>query len=387
MKHIGIISICIAVVLVATSCRHDIELQLGEETQLDDYTGAQSEYKGFYLLNEGNMGMNKSTLDFFDFEKGTYKRNIYAEMNPNVPKELGDVGNEIQIYAGRLYAIINASNKVEVMDAVTAKRIGQIEIPNCRHIRFAGNYAYVTSFAGPIEINPDYKQKGYVAKIDLISLREVARCIVGYQPEELEIVKDNIYVANSGGYMGVGNSDNYEKTLSVIDLESFKETKKIVVDINLHRVRADKRGNLWISSRADYLSRPARLYCYNIEKQAVTDTIAMGADNLWIAGDSIYAYSTAFNFATFENNISYAIFNTATKKIVTNNFITDGSDKEIELPYGIMINPANRDIYITDAGDYISPGMLYCYDKGGKKKWSVMTGDIPAHFALLKKTP
>lgn len=387
MKHIRIISICIAVVLVASSCRHDIELQLGEITQLDDYTGTQSEYKGFYLLNEGNMGMNKSTLDFFDFEKGTYKRNIYAEMNPNVPKELGDVGNDIQIYAGRLYAVINASNKVEVMDAITARRIGQIEIPNCRHIRFAGNYAYVTSFAGPIEINPDYKQKGYVAKIDLISLKEVARCIVGYQPEELEIVKDNIYVANSGGYMGVGNSENYEKTLSVIDLESFKETKRIVVDINLHRVRADKLGNLWISSRGDYLSKPARLYCYNIEKQAITDTIATGADNLWIAGDSIYAYSTAFNFATYENNISYAIINTHTKKIATNNFITDGTDKEIELPYGIMINPTNRDIYITDAGDYVSPGMLYCYDKGGKKKWSVMTGDIPAHFAMLKKTP
>ena len=43
------------------------------------------------MLNEGNMGSNKCTLDFFfDYTKGTYYRNIYAEINPNVvKKELG----------------------------------------------------------------------------------------------------------------------------------------------------------------------------------------------------------------------------------------------------------------------------------------------------------
>ena len=43
-------------------------------------------------------------------------------------------------------------------------------------------------------------------------------------------------------------------------------------------------------------------------------------------------------------------------------------------------------IYITDAGDYVSPGKLYCIDKDGVTKFTVTTGDIPAHFAFEFKT-
>ena len=91
-----------------------------------------------------------------------------------------------------MYAVINCSNKVEVMDYQTAKRIGQIDIPNCRFIKFAGRYAYVTSYAGPVEINPNYEQIGYVARVDTATLKVVDRCLVGYQPDELEIVDGKI---------------------------------------------------------------------------------------------------------------------------------------------------------------------------------------------------
>ena len=72
---------------------------------------------GMYLLNEGNMGSNKADIDYLDYRTAVYARGIYAEKNPNVVKELGDVGNDIQVYDGRLFAVINCSHKVEVMDA------------------------------------------------------------------------------------------------------------------------------------------------------------------------------------------------------------------------------------------------------------------------------
>lgn len=78
--------------------------------------------KGFFLLNEGNMGSNKASLDYYDYETGIYHVNIYAERNPGVVYELGDVGNDIQIYGNKLYAVINCSNLVEVMDVATARR-------------------------------------------------------------------------------------------------------------------------------------------------------------------------------------------------------------------------------------------------------------------------
>lgn len=361
------------------SCREDVEIFKPDviQTSIPEYTDIQ----GFYLLNEGNMGSNKSTLDYYNYETGEYTRNIFGAANPTVPKEMGDVGNDIKIYGSKLYAVINCSNKIDVMDKYTAQKVGQIDIPNCRYIRFYKGYAYVTSYAGPVELNPDYKQTGYVAKVDTATFEVVDRCLVGFQPDELEIVNKKIYVANSGGYM----FPNYENTVSVVDIESFTETKRIEVAINLHRLRADRHGNLWVSSRGDYYYTPSRLYWINTNTDTLVDSLDIAVSNFHLDGDSLYIYSTEWSYINMGNVITYGIVDVAKQEVVTKNFITDGTDTKIKIPYGIMVNPITKDIYITDAKNYVSPGTLYCFDKYGKQKWNVRTGDIPAHFVFLGK--
>ena len=49
------------------------------------------------------------------------------------------------------------------------------------------------------------------------------------------------------------------------------------------------------------------------------------------------------------------------------------------------INPETGEFFVTDAKDYVTPGTLYCFSRDGKKKWSVITGDIPAHIAFTDK--
>lgn len=379
MKHNFIIhTISVVVVLVSvTACREEVEVLKPEVIQVSipEYTSIQ----GFYLLNEGNMGSNKSTLDYYDYTTGEYQRNIYAYANPAVVKELGDVGNDIKIYGNKLYAVINCSNKIDVMDKHTAKKLGQIEIPNCRYIRFHKGYAYVTSYAGPVELNPNYTQLGYVAKVDTATFQVIDRCLVGFQPDELEIVNNKIYVANSGGYM----FPNYENTVSVIDIESFTEVNRIEVQVNLHRLRADRYGNLWVTSRGDYYYVPSRLFCIDTRTDKVTDTLNTAVSNFHLDGDSLYIYSTEWSYINMDWVITYGIVDVAKKELVTRNFITDGTDEKIKIPYGIMVNPITKDIYVTDAKNYVSPGTLYCFDKHGKQKWNVRTGDIPAHFVFL----
>ena len=236
----------IVLLLVMAGCREEDVIFIPEEIEV-----SQPEFtslKGMFVLNEGNMGSNKATLDYYSFSTGRYTRNIFAFANPTVPKEMGDVGNDLGIYGSKLYAVINCSNKVDVMDKNTVKKIGQIDIPNCRFIKFYEGYAYVTSYSGEVVINPDYEQIGYVAKVDTATLQVVDRCNVGFQPDELDIVNGKIYVANSGGYM----VPNYENTVSVIDIETFKEESRIPIAINLMGCRADRRGVLWIFSRGDY---------------------------------------------------------------------------------------------------------------------------------------
>ena len=183
--------------------------------------------------------------------------------------------------------------------------------------------------------------------------------------------------------MGAGNSDGYERTVSVIDIETFVEEKRIDVAINLEMIRADKGGNLWVSSRGDYFNEPSKLFFIDTSKGEVTETISVPANSMWMDGDLLYVMSSAFSFITMGWEVSYTVIDTLTRKVIVENFITDGTDKYIETPYGVMVHPITKDIYITDAGNYVTPGVLYCFDKRGKKKWDVRTGDIPAHFALL----
>lgn len=368
-----------------SSCRKEYEILHSETEQT--FTGESPSaqtggLQGFYLLNEGNMGSNKASLDYYDFATGLYHRNIYAEKNPDVVKELGDVGNDLKIYGQKLYAVINVSNYIEVMDAYTAKHLGKIEIPNVRYIEFYKGKAYASSYVAPVKFDQNARV-GYVAEIDTATL-EVKRTVnVGYQPEELAIINNKIYVANSGGYM----FPNYDNTISVIDLESFKEVKKIPVAINLHRLRATKYNELLVSSRGDYYNVPSQLYVVDIPSEKVSQKINLAVSEMDICGDSAYIYAVEWNHNTQKNTITYGILNIKTKEIVSRNFITDGTQEDIRIPYGIKVNPITKDIYVTDALDYVTPGTLFCYNKFGKLKWKVNTGDIPGHFALLYKHP
>lgn len=337
---------------------------------------------GMYLLNEANMGSNKSSIDYVDFRNAYYVRNIYAERNPEVVKELGDVGNDIQIYGNKLYAVINCSHKVEVMDVRTCKRIGQVDIPNCRYIRFAKGKAYVSAYVGPVAIDPN-AQLGAVYEVDTASLAVTRKVTVGYQPDELEVLGKYLYVANSGGY----RAPDYDSTVSVVEIYGMKQIQKIPVGINLHRIRKDRYGKLWVTSRGDYNTIPSRLYVLdrkdkNSKEMVVKDTLDIPCSEMYIQGDSLYFYSVEWNKQTERNTVTYGIIDVRTGQLVTDHFITDGTEQDIVIPYGICVHPTTGDIYVTDAKNYVSSGVLHCYDRHGKKKWSVRTGDIPAHMAF-----
>ena len=347
---------------------------------------ASNEPIGMYLLNEGNMGSNKATIDYIDFIKGIYVRNIYGERNPNVIKELGDVGNDIQVYGNRLYAVINCSHKVEVMDLYSCRRIGQIDIPNCRYIRFHGDKAYVSSYVGPVSIDPN-AQLGAIIEVDTATLRITRQVTVGYQPEEFEIVGDYLYVANSGGY----RAPDYDSTLSVIDLQDFRQIKKIPVCVNPHRVRKDHYNRLWITSRGDHKDVLPQLTCFSpIANSLLPITKTPAVSEMVIVGDSMYFYGVHWNDETMSNQITYGVLNiqypiSNSQYPIANirSFITDGTERNIKIPYGIQVNPYNGDIYVTDAKNYVSSGQLHCYSREGKRKWSVRTGDIPAHMCFV----
>jgi len=365
------------ILLAYSSCRKDEKPIVGNVTTQPDFKpDPNSVVKGMYLLNEGNMNMNKASLDYLDFTTGKYHANIYNSANPTVVKSLGDVGNDIAVYGAKVYVVVNNSNLIEVLNVKTAKHIATIAIANCRNVVFHDNKAYISAYLG--KVGDPNAPNGAVYEIDTTSLVITRKVTVGRQPEEMAIVGQKMYVANSGGY----SPPNYENTLSVIDLGSFTEIKRIVVAINLEKVKADQYGDLYVTSRGDYYKIPPDLYVVDTKTDQVKKDFKLPVSNLYIDGDTAYMYSVAFSYITGKNAITYSMLDVKNEAILNKQFITDGTDKQIAVPYGITVNPITKEVFVTDAKNYVTSGTVYCFDTSGKKEWSIIAGDIPGHFAF-----
>lgn len=370
-------------VLLLAGCRDEelIYYPMTDDTgdvPVDD--GGDLSYLGMYVLNEGNMGSNKATLDFLDLTSGEYHRNIYPSRNPSVTMNLGDVGNDIGIYGHRLWMVINCSNKVEVADAFTAVSIGHVDIPNCRYMAFADGYAYVSSYVGAVN---GKSVLGSVYKVDTTSLQVVGTVSVGYQPDELAVVNGKLYVANSGGYNATEGM-GYDNRVSVVDLTTFTVERHIDVAPNLFRIRADHYGRLWVASRGDYEDNPSRLYLLEPDVNGdmlVTHEIDTPVADMDICGDSLYFYGSETVAGKKQNN--YGIIHLKTLEVLTKSHITLPEGRRIRTPYGIKVHPKTHDLYIMDATNYVSSGLLFCFDKDGNYKWDTATGDIPGHATFL----
>ena len=357
------------------SCREDeyVTYMTDEDTGVPSVE--ETHFDGLYILNEGNMGSNRCTLDYLDLS-GTdstihYYRNIYAERNPSTVKELGDVGNDIGIYGSKLWIVVNCSNKVEVCEARSTRRLGQVNIDNCRYLAFDGGFVYVSSYAGPVQVAENCPL-GRVYKVDTLTMQKVDSVVVGYQPEEMAIVDGKLYVANSGGY----------RVPLYIDLATFQVIKEIEVDVNLHRLLADSHGQLWVSTRGNYFDVAPALYCLKDDK--VVARLEIPISSMTIVGDSLYYIGTTFSYVDGGYKKDFGIVDVALQRCSVAVTFEAPEIKNITLPYGIIVNPHDRDFYILDAKNYVSSGELLHFDANGHFLWRVSTGDIPSRGVFLE---
>ena len=376
-QHQTMALVLLLTVCCLSSCRQDDDVVQPTPTPVQPVDSVVSAYQGLYVLCEGNMGSNKATLDYLDLASGIYYQNIFPSRNPQQVKELGDVGNDAKIYGSRLWLVINCSNKVEVCDAATARSLGHVDIPNCRYLAFHEGYAYVSSYVGTVG---GTSVLGSVYKVDTLTLKVEGRISVGYQPEEMAVVDGRLYVANSGGYSAM-QGKGYDRTVSVIDLKSFTEEKKLDVAPNLFRLRADRYGQLWVSSRGDNDQNPSRLYLLKSEGGALqlSKTFDLAISDLSFRGDSLcYLATTAGSYET-------GVIDIRTATVTSRQLVNPDFRYTIETPYGLAVHPETGHVYVMDATNYVSNGWLYCFDPEGHYLWRASTGDIPGHSVFLPK--
>lgn len=341
----------IASILIASSCHRpgpNIPPQPPINAQVD----------GIYILNEGLFQMNNSTLTYYDFSNNSLTDDIFLEKNH---RGLGDVGNDLKAYGNKLYAVINNSNRVEVMtkDAISIKAIA-LDGKQPRRIAFYAGKAYVSCFDGD------------VVRIDTTTLEVDNTIHSGANPEGLCICNGKLYVANSGGL----NAPNYGTTISVFNLATFSLEKEITVSPNPCIVESYDNKYVYVCSRGNYGTIKYNLQKIDAQTDMVIKDYNMEVLNMAIHNNMAYMYNYDYS-----NNTSWIkVMDLTNDQIVKENFITDGTI--IQTPYGIAVNPLNGDVYIADAYNFTVNGDVYCFDKDGKKKFSFSAGLNPGNILI-----
>jgi YVTN family beta-propeller protein len=346
MKSIKIFSALALLTMLFNACKKNEDAVATTPIQLTPAIGE-------YILSEGGFGSNNTKLSFYNNATNAVVGDFFLQQNPTLASGLGDTGNDMIVYGGKLYIIMNVSGRITVLNASNAtfiKNISFIEGPVNKSPRYAvaaRGKVYVTAYDNKVSV------------IDTASLTIVNTIPVGPNPEGIAATANYLYVANSGGYNLVPDS-----TVSLIDLNTETEIKKIKVGVNPNKVEINQAGNIFVSAYGNFGNIPPSLSVINGSTNA--NGINLGPNfkysHLRIFGDIAYAYNNYGGSGTAK------VFNTSTNTIVRNEFITDGTI--ITTPYGINVDDLNGEVYIADAKNYVSAGSVTCFSSAGVKKFS-----------------
>lgn len=319
---------------------------------------------GILVLNEGLFQQNNSTTSWVDLSSGTVNHDIFLSKNGRL---LGDTGNDMEVYGNKIYIVVNSSNTIEVLNKSTGESIKQISMMNGslqkspRSIVFHGAKAFVTCYDGFVDV------------LDTASLVITQRIQVGSNPEDLAISNGKLYVSNSGGL----NHPNVDSTVSVIQLSSLQHLGKITVGKNPGRMITDNEGDIYVITRGNYGSIPARMVRINTQTDAKEEIF--GFDALGIEKMNNHFLVTYFNYNNHQSVIR--LFDPESEQLISDQFI---NASEVETLYGLKYDPIHNKIYCFDAMGFTNSGYLRRYSSTGTYETSFQVGLNPNNIIFYE---
>ena len=320
------------------------------------------------ILSEGLFYANNSKLASYNFETKELNTDYFLTKNK---RGLGDTANDMILYGSKLYIAVNISSQIEVVDVNTGFSLKKIPLFNeknvsrqPRHLVCQDGKVYVSCFDGTL------------VRVDTTNLEVDGITSCGRNPEGLCIAAKKIYVANSGGL----DFPKYDNTVSVVDIKTFREIKKITVGKNPYIIHSDSQDDVYVTSRGDYGNNTYRFQKIDSYiDEVVQDFNGLNALNFTIFEDKAYLYN--FDFATNKNWVK--VFDCRSETIINKNFISDNT--ELNIPYSIQVNPFDGDVYITNSPGYTVWGDVLCFDKSGKLKFRLNNIGLNPNTILFLK--
>ena len=304
--------------------------------------------KGVFILNEGGFNSANAEITYFDPTKDVSTTNPIQEIfkTANAGAQLGSVGQSMYFKGNKAYIVLNVSNKVEVVDNTTFKKISTIpssdNMSNPRYIVSDDQFLYISNWGDPNVTTDDF-----IAKYKISDLTFVEKYKVDEGPEKMILDNNKLYVAQKGGW-GTG------KTVTIIDLKT--NDKK---SINVGDVPTDltiQNGNLFVLSQGVNwgTTTKGKLEMNFPDGQHPNFLVAENSKLYYIVNNSVYSMAT-----------------NATALPTKADYIT-GADSV----YGFYVK--GDTFYVLDAKDYNSNGRLLIQNaQGGLKNPAITTGVSP----------
>lgn len=326
-------------------------------TLLSTITFAQDYFNGIIILNEGQFGVDNSSVSFLS-EDNVLTNDIFGTANSGA--ELGNTAQGMGFIGDLAFVVLNGSQKISVLSRFDFEFITTIDegLENPRHIAFYNDKAYVTNWGDPMDPEDDF-----IAVID-VGNKEVENTIpVSEGPERIIEVDGKLYVTQQGGY-GYGN------TVSVIDVATNAVTEISVADVPLAMV--EKNGFLYVICGGKQAwtgdETEGGLFQIDLATNTVTKQydFEMGAHPNYLG-----AFENQFYFV-LDGGIYTINLNDSTPE---HNLLVQ---TDVAVTYGF--NVIDDKIYIADAVDYVSPGEITIYSLDGVEIDSHTVGLLPNGF-------
>ena len=324
--------------------------------------------QGFYVINQGNMGVLDGTLDFFSTDS-TRSEGIFKAVNN---KSLGDTPQRAVLYGSKLYLPVFTENKVWVLDANTARVLAEVNTNQPEAVCGANGYVFVSN------------NDGYVTRVDTTSFTASAPLAVGPNPANMTTYNNMVYVSISDGYnYGNGYANGFK--VAEIDAAQFNVTRNITVGMNPGDITSDNEGNIYVVCHGDYVATPSKVWKFNVshgEAAAMCEGSLIAINNQQRTSrttgkqDVLYVLNADYS----SNTITSAVYNTATGEKVADNFLS--AENLPANPIAIDVCPTDGNLYIcsdatTGADAFTTPGYIKVYNASGAYIKTLTTGVHP----------
>jgi DNA-binding beta-propeller fold protein YncE len=315
----------------------------------------RTEYRGLFILNEGQWNQSNATLDFYDPAQG-YARVSEVFFRTN-GERLGDVANSVLLDADTLYIVMNNTQLIYKVQLPTLQVLGRIALPAAasprQMVKVSATKAYVNSLLG-----------GTLYVVNPMSLQVTATLPLPDHAEGMVFTAGRVFIT-LGSYPGTTNNQ-----LAVLDPTTDTVQLLSLPVENPGPLALLPDGQLAIGCRGNYLNTNSAVVWLDPATRTFTDTVYVNG--------YLYELAALPDRLALTSDFDISAIDYATRS-VTYGWVSRATlgARSTDLLYALHWDEVAQALYVTNAGYGAQNGRCYILNGQGQLQQTLSTGIFP----------